>query len=153
MKKASLILLSVLFVNIFAFSAWAAVGDTYAAMAQKYGRPLHVPLKRAVRPAEAEKLAAAGARGFKFRISDMTVYAAFNSNNVCFRMATFHNRKLPDASVFVGPLANSKPRVLSRFPRRAITLQYGGGDNAVIYRSFGLPGDYNVEAYSKALEP
>ncbi|MDA8174335.1 MAG: hypothetical protein M0018_07070 [Nitrospiraceae bacterium] len=157
MKKALLILFSILLAQICVYGgvcgAWAAVGDTYNVMAQKYGAPARVPLKRAFAPAQAERLWNAGAKNYSFKIGGFTVYAAFNSSGVCFRMVALHSRTLPPASIFVGRLAGTRPKVLSRIPRRAIALQYGAGANAVIYRSFGLPGNFNVEAYSKALEP
>lgn len=145
--------LALFFLVFFAGSAFAAVGETYDQMAGRYGAPAPVSLSRAVRAKEVSRYSAAGAKAYLFQVSGFNVYAVFNGNNVCFKMFTRHNRTLPPPAALIGPLANTKPIVLWREPRRAIKLQYGSGGNAVIYTTFGLPGDLNAEAYSMALAP
>ena len=72
-------------------------------------------------------------------------------------MVTLHNRVLPEKKLLfdtlIGKQINTTPKVLTRIPRRSITVQYGSGANAIIYGIWGHPGDLNAEAVSKGLEP
>ena len=153
MKKLIFLACGFLAMQLFAHSSFAAVGETYSQMAQRYGTPSVAPLGRVVGPGKAAAYEARGARSYVFEIDGFKTYAAFNANNVCFMMATFNNRTLPDASLFAGKLANTAPKELMHIPLRARTLQYGSGANAVIYRTFGFPGKLNAEAVSNALKP
>lgn len=144
---------SILLILLVARGALAAIGETYDQMSGKYGAPEQISLGHVVRAKDVSRYEAAGAKGYLFKISGFNVYAVFNENNVCFRMFTMRNRTLPNPVVLVGVLANTTPMILWREPLRALKLQYGSGDNAVIYISFGLPEDLSAEAYSEALSP
>ena len=155
MKKALLpaALLAFFLILLAAQGSFAAVGETYGQMAGRYGTGTPIGLSRVVRGAAVSRYGAAGAKAYLFKISGFNVYALFNGSSVCFRMVTLHNRTLPEPAALLGSLANTAPVVLWREPRRAIKLQYGSGKDAVIYMTFGLPGDLNAIAYSKALAP
>ncbi|MDA8156228.1 MAG: hypothetical protein M0Z52_07210 [Actinomycetota bacterium] len=151
MKK--ILAVSIFCILFAAQSSFAAVGETYNQMAQRYGAPGQVSIKLVAGAKDAARYTAAGAKGYSFNINNLKIYALFNASNVCFKMLALHNRMLPETSVLVGPAANTAPKVLLRIPRRAIVLQYGSGANAIIYRSFGLPGNLSAEATNKSLEP
>ncbi len=153
MRKIALAAVWFLIVQAAAYNAFGAVGKTYNQMVQKHGALAQVPLGRVAGAKEAARYRARGARGYSFNAGRFKVYAIFNSNNVCFREFTLHNRTLPDETLLLGRLAGTAPKVLWRVPRRAIALQYGSGADAVILRTFGQPGDLSAEANSKALEP
>ena len=95
-----------------------------------------------------------GAKVYIFHIDKFKVYAEFNSKNVCFKMVALDNKVgLPKKTLLIGKLANTTPKVLMRIPRRELVLQYGEGENAVIFKTWGVPGNLNVEAISHTLEP
>lgn len=158
-------LLSSLFCFFLAFTAvftlktiktYAAVGWTYNETVNKYGQPQTVPLNEAISRKNLQKYEASGitVSSYKFQIKNFKIIALFNSNNICYEMKTFHNRTLPPLKDLVGStLAAMRPIVLKRVWLRSITLQYGSGSNAVIYKSFGPFGDISVKVYSPALKP
>lgn len=135
--------------------AYAVVGESYASMVGKYGQPESVPLNRAVSSKNLQRYQAGGisVAGYKFQVNGFKMTALFNKNNICYEMKTYNNRSLPDPKYLIGSLARTKPVVLSRIPFRAIILQYGTGANAVIYKTFGFPGDLSAISYSPALKP
>ncbi len=156
---SSLSCLFLAFAVIFTLSAiktYAAVGWTYNETVNEYGQPQTVPLNEAISRKNLQKYQAKGivVSSYKFQIKNFKIIALFNSNNICYEMKTFNNRTLPSLKDLVGStLAATKPIVLKRVWLRSITMQYGIGSNAVIYKSFGPPGDISVKVYSPALKP
>ena len=156
-----LILLSLL----AAHSAFSAVGETYDQMIQRFGTPENVRIDRIMGSRMAARYEKAGAKAYIFKISgfkvwnfpktrDFKVYALFNKDNVCFQMFTRDNRYVPDPSLFVGPLANTTPKILNNgdIMSSNTELQYGNGENAVIFGTSGY-GTVNGGAISPALAP
>ncbi len=156
---SSLSCLFLAFAVIFTLSAiktYAAVGWTYKETVSEYGQPQTVPLNKAISRKNLQKYQANGitVSSYKFQINNFKIIALFNADNICYEMKTFNNRTLPSLKDLVGSaLAATQPVVLKRVWLRSTTLQYGSGSNAVIYRSFGPPGDLSVKVYSPALKP
>ena len=140
-------------IGLLVHTSCAAVGETYDQMVQKHGTPEHVSFEKIEGNGKATRYEKADAKVYIFHLDKFKIYAEFNSSNACFKMVSLDNRTLPPLSLLVGKLANTTPKVLSAIPLRAITLQYGEGENAVIYHSWGVPGNGSVEAISRALEP
>ena len=153
MKKIVFLVFTLFVVHLLAHSSFAAVGDTYDQMVQRYGTPEHVSFEKIEGNGKATRYEKADAKVYLFHLDKFKIYAEFNSSNACFKLVSLDNRTLPPLSLLVGKLANTTPKVLSAIPLRAITLQYGEGENAVIYHSWGVPGDMSASAISKTLEP
>ncbi|MHB1664957.1 MAG: hypothetical protein ACYCT7_06820 [bacterium] len=135
--------------------AYAVVGQSYNSMVSSYGEPKPLALNKAVSSNNLQRYQAKGisVSSYKFQVNGFKMITLFNSSNVCYEMKTYNNRSLPDPKDLIGNLAGIKPVVLNRVWLRSITFQYGTGTNAVIYKTFGLPGDLSAEAYSPSLKP
>ncbi|MHB8232716.1 MAG: hypothetical protein ACYDDB_07440 [bacterium] len=150
-----MIIAAVMSLTVIAGRAYAVIGQSYNSMVSEYGRPESLPLNKAVNLKKLQRYQTEGVSvsSYKFTINGFKMITLFNSSNICYEIKTYHNRALPDPKDLIGSLAGSEPAVLNRIPFRSITLRYGSGANAVIYRTFGLPGDLSAVAYSPALRP
>ncbi|MHB1660788.1 MAG: hypothetical protein ACYCSQ_02355 [bacterium] len=163
MKNKNFIILIIFFIfTLYSFfiagmgNSYAAVGQSYNSMVNSYGQPVSVPLSKAVSRKNLQKYETKGVSvsSYKFIIRGFKMIAMFNSNNVCYEMKTYGNRTLPPVKYLVGPaLASVKPAVLKRVWLRSIILEYGSGSSAVIYESYGMPGDLSAKVYSPSLKP
>jgi len=151
---ALIIIASLLFLFI-SNKAYAVIGQSFNSMVNSYGTPKPLPLNKAVSSKNLQRYQTKGitVSSWKFQVNGFKMIALFNASNVCYGMKTYNNRSLPNPKYLIGQLANVKPIVLNRVWLRSITLQYGTGANAVIYKTFGLPGDLSAVAYSPSLKP
>ncbi len=95
-----------------------------------------------------------GVNAYVFTVNHLKVYAVFNPSGICYEEYTMNERMLPNTSLMIGSaLAATKPKVLMVMPLRMEKYEYGTGSNAVIYTTFGLPGDLSAKAYSPSLSP
>lgn len=138
------------------FKAFSYIGQSYNQMVADYGTPAPVPLNSAVNSSELAKYNAEGVSvsSYEFTIDGFNMITLFNSSGICYEMKTFHNKSLPNPADLIGAvLAASQPQVLSRQWLRSATLRYGTGSGAVIYATFGFPGNLSAVAYSPSLKP
>jgi hypothetical protein len=159
MKENNLIIVKIIFI-LFAIilvplKAYAIVGQSLNSMVSEYGQPKSIPLYTAITHKSLEKYQSQGVNvsSYMFTINGHKIIALFNSNNICYEMKSRNNRTLPKLSDFIGSLANTKPIVLKKKWLRSITLQYGTGNNRILYSSYGFPGDISVYVYSPSLKP
>ncbi len=157
-KTCAIALLIAVFMPAFSGSSYAAVGQSYDSMVAVYGSPQSMPLNMAVSSAEMKKIQANNMAGeiksYVFEINSFKMIALFNASDICYEMKTYGNASLPNPADLIGSsLAETSPVVINRVWLRSVTLKYGTGADAVIYRTFGLPGDFSAIAYSPALKP
>ena len=153
-RRAIFFAMPALLVLLIAHSGFAVIGETYDQMAARHGTPGRARFDEFEGNEKIARYEKTGAKVYIFHIDKFKVYAEFNSKNVCFKMVSLHNEvDLPKKSMLIGGLANTTPKVLMRIPRRELVLQYGEGESAVIFKTWGRLGNLNVEAVSKALEP
>lgn len=153
-KQGFMVLFACLVTGIFVTTAFGEVGQTLSQVTQAHGTPQSVALSHALPRAKAAAYEKKGVRAYTFQVNRFKIYAVFNASGVCYEEFTRHNRMLPKASTLIGQsLANEKPKVLMIIPLRMERYQYGTGSNAVIYETFGTPGNLSVRAYSPSLAP
>ncbi len=131
-----------------------AVGQTLPEMTQEIGTPKGIALNYAVSQKNLVTYQKIGVSAYVFTVNNLKVYAVFNQSGICYKEYTMHERMLPSVSLMIGStLAATKPKLLMMIPLRMAKYQYGSGSNAVIYTTFGLPGDLSAKAYSPLLAP
>ncbi|MHB1679532.1 MAG: hypothetical protein ACYCTB_03350 [bacterium] len=152
----NLIMIAIAISSLFtANKVYAVVGQSYNSMVSSYGEPKPLALNKAVSSKNLQRYQDNGVSvaSYKFQVNGFKMITLFNSSKVCYEMKTYNNRSLPDPKDLIGNLVSIKPVVLNRVWLRSITLQYGTGPGAVIYKTSGLPGDLSAEAYSPSLKP
>ena len=133
---------------------FGAVGETLPQMTQRIGTPKGIALNYAVSQKNLITYQKIGVRAYVFTVNNLKIYAVFNPKGVCYKEYTMNERTLPSLSLMIGnALAATKPKILMVIPLRMEKYQYGTGSNAVIYTTFGLPGDLSAKAYSPSLAP
>ena len=138
--------------------AYAVIGQHYNSMVTQYGAPKSLALNKAISSKDLQNyqtkgIAVSSLSSWTFQINGFKMIALFNASNVCYEMKTYSNRTLPNPKDLIGSLANTKPILIHRSFLISAEYQYGTGANAIIYRTFGLPGDLSAVAYSPSLKP
>jgi len=149
---ALIMVISLLFISN---KAYAVIGQSYNSMVSSYGTPKPLALNKAVNSNDLQNYQTKGitVSSYTFQVNGFKMIALFNASNVCYEMKTYSNRTLPNPKDLIGSLADTKPILIHRSFLISAAYQYGTGANAIIYRTFGLPGDLSAAAYSPSLKP